>query len=349
MFYARTFALLTAALLAYLLYLVLSPLAQPIAWALFIAFLLHPLHAWLTRRLRGRAAVSAALLVVLTFVIVIGPLGALGAAFAAQVTDLARYAQEPGRRAQGHRDLGSRNHAGHRPGARLGAGNRRRVAGADPGLGGAGGAGDPQGPRHARPRRVPRRARHRDRLRADDVHPVLRHPRRPARRRSALRDLVPIDEREKSRLFDHLASVTRALVYGTGVTAVVQGVMVGAGFAAVGLPSPVVFGVLAALAALIPMAGTPVVWVPAVIVLAMQDRYTAALILLAWGGIITTMDNFLRPWLVSGRAEVGAITVFIGVLGGVSAFGPIGIFLGPLVLALALALVRFALETRQAA
>jgi predicted PurR-regulated permease PerM len=106
--------------------------------------------------------------------------------------------------------------------------------------------------------------------------------------------------------------------------------------------------VIAALAALIPMAGTPVVWVPAVIVLAMQDRYTAALILLAWGGVITTMDNFLRPWLVSGRAEVGALTVFIGVLGGVSAFGPIGIFLGPLVLSLALALARFALETRQA-
>ena len=56
MFYARTFALLTAALLAYLLYQVLSPLAQPIAWALFIAFLLYPLHRWLTRKLRGRSA-----------------------------------------------------------------------------------------------------------------------------------------------------------------------------------------------------------------------------------------------------------------------------------------------------
>ena len=169
-----------------------------------------------------------------------------------------------------------------------------------------------------------------------DAEPVFR----------ALRDLVPLEEREKRRLFEHLASVTRALVYGTGVTAIVQGVLVGLGFAAVGLPSPLVFGVLAALAALIPLVGTPVVWVPAVVVLAAQGRWTAALIMVAWGGFVTTIDNFLRPWLVSGRAEIGALTVFLGVLGGVSAFGPIGIFLGPLVLALGIALVRFSLETK---
>jgi predicted PurR-regulated permease PerM len=61
---------------------------------------------------------------------------------------------------------------------------------------------------------------------------------------------------------------------------------------------------------------------------------------------VVTIDNFLRPWLVSGRAQVSTLTVFIGVLGGVAAFGPIGIFLGPLVLALAIALIDFALETR---
>jgi predicted PurR-regulated permease PerM len=160
----------------------------------------------------------------------------------------------------------------------------------------------------------------------------------------ALRELVPLEEKEKTRLFGHLASVTRALVYGAGVTAIVQGTLIGLGFAAVGLPSPVVFGVLAALAALIPLAGTPVVWVPAVIVLAAQGRWTAALIMVAWGGFVTTIDNFLRPWLVSGRAEIGALTVFVGVLGGIAAFGPIGIILGPLGLALAIALIRFSLE-----
>jgi len=162
------------------------------------------------------------------------------------------------------------------------------------------------------------------------------------------RALLPASEADKARLFRHLAAVTRALVYGTGVTALVQGALVGIGFAVVGLPSPIVFGVLAALGALIPLLGTPVVWVPAVIVLAAQGRWGAALFMAIWGIFVVTIDNFLRPWLVAGRAQIGALTVFIGVLGGISAFGPIGVILGPLVLALGIALIRFALETQPA-
>jgi len=342
-FYARTFALIATALLVWLLYLVLSPLAQPIAWALFIAFLLHPLHAWLTRKLRGRAALSAVLLTILTLVVVTGPLGALGAAFAAQVADLARRAQDF---AAEHRptdiaDLAAvpvlgpalewlQESAGISL-AQLQAGAveaAQAVLKALAGLGRAaflGALGTVIGF-------------------ALMMFILFFAIRDGARAFHTLRALIPLDENEKSRLFDHLAAVTRALVYGSGVTALVQGALVGAGFAAVGLPSPVVFGVLAALAALVPLIGTPVVWVPAVIVLAAQDRWTAALILLGWGAFVTTIDNFLRPWLVSGRAEVGALTVFIGVLGGVAAFGPIGILLGPLVLSLAIALVRYALE-----
>ncbi len=344
-FYARSFALVAAALLAYLLYLVLSPLAQPIAWALFIAFLVHPLHVWLTRRLRGRAAVSAGLLTLLVFVVLIGPLGALGAAFAAQVTELARRAQEF---ATEHRpsDLGELAQVPvlgpalawvqENTGISLAQLQAWAVQAAQAILKGLAGVG---------------RAAFLGALGTVIGFALMMFIlffaiRDAGKLFRALRELVPLEHDDKARLFDHLASVTRALVYGTGVTALVQGVMVGAGFAVVGLPSPVVFGVLAALAALIPLAGTPVVWVPAVVALGMQGRWTAAIILLIWGGFITTMDNFLRPWLVSGKAEIGALTVFIGVLGGVGAFGPIGIVLGPLVLALAIALIRFALETR---
>ena len=164
---------------------------------------------------------------------------------------------------------------------------------------------------------------------------------------TTLRELVPMSAGERGRLFAHLASVTRAMVYGTGVTALAQGMLIAIGFAIAGLPSPIVFGVLATLFALVPLAGTPVVWVPAVLALALQERWYAAVFLLVWGVVVSTVDNVLRPILVSGRAQVGTLTVFIGVLGGVAAFGAIGIILGPLVLALALALVRFARETRQ--
>jgi predicted PurR-regulated permease PerM len=342
-FYARTFAVVAAALIAYLLLLVLSPLAQPIAWSLFIAFLLHPLHRWLTRKLRGRAAVSAAALTVFTVIMVLGPLGALGAAFAAQLTDLARQAQEF---AVEHRPANFAALADvpvvgpalawvqQTTGVTLAQLQAWAVEAAQAilkalaGLGRAaflGALGTVIG----------------FALMMFILFFAIRDSERAFR---ALRELVPLEEKEKTRLFGHLASVTRALVYGTGVTAIVQGTLIGLGFAAVGLPSPVVFGVLAALAALIPLAGTPVVWVPAVIVLAAQGRWTAALIMVVWGGFVTTIDNFLRPWLVSGRAEIGALTVFVGVLGGVAAFGPIGIILGPLVLALAIALIRFSLE-----
>ena len=346
-FYTRAFALIALLLIGYLLYQVLAPFFAPIAWALFIALLLHPLHRKLTRRLRGRAAASAALLTVLTFLVVIGPLAALGAAFAAQVTDLARQAQAY---AVEHKpadlsDLAALPLVGPAFGwlqentgvsfaqvqawaveaaqtvlKALGSLGRAAFLGA---LGTVVGFA----------------------LMMFILFFAIRDGRAIA---DTARALLPASEADKARLFGHLAAVTRALVYGSGVTALAQGALVGIAFAVLGLPSPVVFGVLAALAALIPLLGTPVVWVPAVIVLAMQGRWGAALFMALWGGFVVTIDNFLRPWLVAGRAQIGALTVFIGVLGGVSAFGPIGVILGPLILALAIALIRFALETQPA-
>ena len=346
-FYTRAFALIALLLIGYLLYLVLAPFFAPITWALFIALLLHPLHRRLTRRLRGRAAASAALLTLLTFLVVIGPLAGLGAAFASQVAELARQAQAY---AVEHKpadltDLAALPLVG--PGfawlqdnagvsfAQLQAWAVEAAQTVLKALGSLGRAaflgalGTVVG----------------FALMMFILFFAIRDGNAIA---DTARALLPASEADKARLFGHLAAVTRALVYGTGVTALVQGALIGIGFAVVGLPSPIVFGVLAALGALIPLLGTPVVWVPAVIVLAAQGRWGAALFLAIWGGFVVTIDNFLRPWLVAGRAQIGALTVFIGVLGGVQAFGPVGVLLGPLVLALAIALVRFALETRAA-
>jgi predicted PurR-regulated permease PerM len=346
-FYTRAFALIALLLVGYLLYLVLAPFFAPIAWALFFAFLVHPLHRWLARKLGGRSAWSAAVLTIGVFLMVIGPLAALGAAFAAQVTDLARHAQAF---AVEHRpadlsDLPSLPLIGpaaawvqETAGISLAQIQAWAVETAQAILKALGTLG---------------RAAFLGALGTVVGFAlmmfILFFAIRDGKQMSdAVRALLPASDADKARLFGHLASVTRALVYGAGVTALVQGALVGIGFAVVGLPSPVVFGVIAALAALVPLMGTPIVWVPALIVLAAQDRYYAALFMLVWGGIVVTIDNFLRPWLVSGRAHIDALTVFIGVLGGVSAFGPIGVFLGPLVLALGIALVRFALETSPA-
>ena len=149
---------------------------------------------------------------------------------------------------------------------------------------------------------------------------------------------------------DHVAAVTRAVVFGSLLTALVQGVLVAIGFAIVGLPSPVVFGAVAALAALIPLIGTALVWVPAVGVLFLQGRWGAALVLAVWSvAVVSSADNVVRPLFISGRAQISTLPVFLGLLGGISAFGPIGLVVGPVVVALTLALLRFAEEARAGA
>ena len=166
---------------------------------------------------------------------------------------------------------------------------------------------------------------------------------------TALR-LVPLDAERQGHLLLHLSAVTRAVVFGSLITAVVQGTLVGVAFALVGLPSPVVFGVLAMVAALVPLFGTALIWVPAAGVLAAQRRWGAAIFMVAWGVfVVSGSDNVVRPLFISGRAQISTLPVFLGLAGGLSAFGPIGMVLGPVIVALVLALLRFAEESRQPA
>jgi predicted PurR-regulated permease PerM len=154
-----------------------------------------------------------------------------------------------------------------------------------------------------------------------------------------------MDPTRKQRLSRRLQDVTRAVVFGTVVTALVQGALLGIAFWITGLPSPVVFGVLGTIASFIPLIGTSLIWVPASVYLLAQGVLWKAIFMAAWGGLLVgSADNFLRPMLVSGKAEVGTLTVFFGVLGGLAAFGTIGLFLGPVILALAIALIEFAEE-----
>jgi predicted PurR-regulated permease PerM len=159
--------------------------------------------------------------------------------------------------------------------------------------------------------------------------------------------LLPLDEERRESLLNHLSSVTRAVVYGTLLTALAQGALVGIGWAIVGLPSAIVFGVVACITSLLPVVGTALVWVPGVLVLIAQRRFGAAIFLALWALLIVGLaDNVLRPLLISGKAEIATLPVFLGVVGGLTAFGVIGVFLGPLVIALALALINFAHEAR---
>ena len=98
-----------------------------------------------------------------------------------------------------------------------------------------------------------------------------------------LQRLIPVPEEHREQLFDHLASVTRGVFYGIGLTAIVQGMMVGIAFAIAGMPSPVVFGVLAGILALLPAGGAAIVWIPAVLYLAAVGQWGMTIFMLICG------------------------------------------------------------------
>jgi predicted PurR-regulated permease PerM len=107
------------------------------------------------------------------------------------------------------------------------------------------------------------------------------------------------------------------------------------------LSSAVVFGVLAAAFALLPVGGAAIVWVPAVIFLAATSQWDGAIFMFIWGTGVSVSDNLLRPLLIARHAPVSTLAVFVGVIGGVSAFGMIGVIIGPVLLTVIAALLRF--------
>jgi len=344
-FYQRVLAVGGIAIVGLLLFKVLEPFLGPLAWAIFLGFLLQPWQARLTRLLRGRKSVSAFALTMLVLLLFIGPLTALAVAFARQAADLAGMLQvwigrQQGRTLSDYGDLpvvgrvldwldqNAQISAAHVQ-AWLVEGSRHlfeqlAALGGTAFLGAVG------------------------TVLAFTVMLFLlfffiRDGRSIARGGASL---VPLAPGRREDLADRLASVTRAVVRGTVLTAMIQGLLLGIGFTAVGLPAPVVFGVLAAVLSVVPLGGTALVWAPAVVVLLMQGRYASSGVLLAFGVVVSTVDNFLKPLLISDRTELPTLGVFIGVLGGLAAFGVIGLFLGPVVIALALALIDFTREKK---
>jgi predicted PurR-regulated permease PerM len=157
--------------------------------------------------------------------------------------------------------------------------------------------------------------------------------------RDALSSVIPLRHRQTYELFVRTREVISASLYGVLVIAVIQGALGGVAFWALGLPSAIVWGVIMVFLSLIPVAGAFVVWVPAAIFLAVGGAWIKAIILTLWGSIVIGLvDNFLRPKLVGERAKLHELFIFFAVLGGLQVFGLLGIVIGPVVLAIALAL-----------
>jgi predicted PurR-regulated permease PerM len=157
--------------------------------------------------------------------------------------------------------------------------------------------------------------------------------------RAALSSAIPLRHRQTYAIFLRTREVVGASVYGVLVIAVIQGALGGVAFWALGLPSAVLWSVAMMFLSLIPVTGAFVVWVPAAIYLAVSGAWISAILLTLWGALVIGMiDNFLRPKLVGERAKLHELFIFFAVLGGLQVFGLLGIVLGPVVLAIAIAL-----------
>lgn len=134
------------------------------------------------------------------------------------------------------------------------------------------------------------------------------------------------------RLLEVAGNTVRGVVYGILGTAVVQAVMAGVGFAIAGVPGAALLALLTFFLSAIP-AGPPLIWLPAAIWIFHRGQMGWGVFMLIWGMGVSSVDNLVRPWLISQGSTMPFILIFFGVLGGVVAFGFIGVFLGPTLLA----------------
>ncbi len=343
-FYRRIFGLVAAAILGFAALTMLQPFVGIVLWAFLLAFLLFPANRILRQKLGGRQR-AAGLLTLASLLLIVLPAVLIGVVFIGQAADLTAYLQKVASILREPDSGGTGLHAAlQETEKRIGlllpipveqihawvVDAAKRVlqflvsAGGSIFFGALGAViglilllfflffflrdGD------------------------DVVERVMR--------------LVPMDAGRKAHLMEHLGGVLQAVVLGTLLTALAQGTLLGVGFTILGLPSPIVIAVLGMLAALIPLVGTALIWIPTAAILAYQERWGAAIFLALWGvAVISTADNLIRPFFISGRTQLSIFPVFVGLAGGLSAFGPIGMFLGPVIVALIMALFEFAEES----
>ncbi len=318
---------LVSALAAYLCWRLLQPFVAPMTWALVLAVVAHPLHEAIARRVRWPSLAAAAAVVAVTVAIalpatfVVRQAGAEAIASAATLRDLVagerwkaladRFPRAAAVREWVEREVdleAAAEKAGTQVAAGVGGTLERLV----------------------------------DTALAATVMLFLLFffLRDKARILHGVGRLLPLAPRESERVRARVRDTITALVFGSLVVAVVQGTLGGLVFWGLGLPSPLLWGVVMGVLAMLPLLGTALVWLPAAGFLALGGEWDKALLLVAFGvAVIGLVDNLLYPLLVRGRMRIHAVPAFVAVLGGLFAFGATGVVLGPLILAVALALL----------
>lgn len=151
--------------------------------------------------------------------------------------------------------------------------------------------------------------------------------------------ISPLRDEHEKLLFQKFISISRATLKGTLIVGIVQGALGGVAFAIAGVPSPIIWGIFMAILSLIPMVGAGLIWLPAGIILLLSGSVWQGVFLLLFGlGVISVIDNILRPKLVGRDTEMHPLLVFFATLGGIALFGISGFLIGPIIVSLFMAL-----------
>ncbi|MBW1709823.1 MAG: AI-2E family transporter [Deltaproteobacteria bacterium] len=147
--------------------------------------------------------------------------------------------------------------------------------------------------------------------------------------------LSPLSENQEEQIFGKVKNVARSVLVGSFLTACCQGIAGGIGLAIVGIPA-LFWGAVMAIASLIPIVGTALVWVPAVVYLIIMGKWISAIFLTIYSMVLVgSIDNFLRPYFMKGQAEMSPFIIFLAIIGGIQLFGLMGILYGPLIISFA--------------
>lgn len=156
-----------------------------------------------------------------------------------------------------------------------------------------------------------------------------------------VRDLMPIPVAKTDALLARLRETVWAVFVGTVLVAAIQGTAMGIAFAVAGVPNALILGVVTFLLSIVPLLGSPVVYVPVGLGLLLQGNTTGAIGVLLFGFlIVSNIDNALRPFLIGGRIDLHPMVIFFAILGGVLLFGPVGVMAGPMAVTILFALAE---------
>jgi predicted PurR-regulated permease PerM len=142
--------------------------------------------------------------------------------------------------------------------------------------------------------------------------------------------LIPFNLKNSKKLVSEFKNVTYSTVISTGLIAIMQGTLMAIGFMIFGLKGALFWGFVTAILSFLPIVGPPIVWLPAVIILAIRGNIPFAIGMLIWGEVLSNLDNFIRPHLQRKIGRIHPLITLLGIIIGIPAFGLFGLIIGPL-------------------